>query len=659
MRIGDHIARLNRVQRSRMFKIIASCIVVGLALAVMIGYVVVRNTPANANSGPVPGESATQAAKPAPEPTPANEAEKEQLARLKSAQEAQRTAFEATKKTVDQILAAQRDPTSVATGLVMITGVALLVIWLGLGLTYLGLGVVVGVVIVPLALAGFTDTARLSAGVVALTAVFLILMEGARAALSGTGPILSIARNMLIESVRMKVSLVFIVALIIGMAALPGTLSDQSPLRYRVQTFLQFGTTGSFWVIAILTLLFACASMAYEQREKVIWQTMTKPVAAWQYVLGKWLGLVTLSAVLMTVCATSVFLFTEHLRGKTAAGEVEPFVAADNKLIADDRLILESQVLASRVRVYPSPPEFRKEEFEKNVQARIDEELRRNPDQPNTLEWRRKVESDLYESSVQAYRAIEPGDTQVYVFRGGLGEAKSLGLPINFRYQVDAAGNRPDQIYKIGFAVGGVPLVKDVALGVVQTIPLLPTAIDADGTITVEIFNFDPYTGQANPATISFASRGLEISYSSGSYRWNYMRVMGVLWVKLAFLAMVAVWAGTFLSFPVACLISFGTFIQAEGASYLSKALEYYATTDEHGNVSIVATIIHAISSVVASMFQVYSELKPTEKLVEGLRLPWSEVAMGVTVLGGATLLLYAVAVFTLKKRELAVYSGQ
>lgn len=654
MRLRDTLDSANRLQRTRLFKIVASCVVVVAALAVMIGYVVAMNAPTEVSEPEARDRQPSSAG--LPEARTAEEAE--EIARLKAWEESQRNAFEATRKAVGEMLAVRSDPTSVASGVGVIAGMALVVIWLGLGMTYLGLALVVGAVVVPLHAAGLRETARLATGVVALTGAFVALLEAARTLLSGSGPVMAVARNMLVEAVRMKVSLVFIVVLIIGLAALPGTLSEESPLRYRVQSFLQYGTAGSFWMIAILTLLFACASMAYEQREKVIWQTMTKPVAAWQYVLGKWLGLVTLGSVLLAVSASSVFLFTEDLRGRRAIGEISPYVAADNRLVSEDRYVLETQILASRVRVYPAPPDINADMFRRNVQSRIDEELRRDSTLRNQRGWERRVESEIYKSVLSAYRSVGVGESRTYVF-AGMHEARRVGKPFDFRYQVDSGSNRPDELYRVAFAVGGMPIVKEVALGIVQSIQLLPSAVEEDGTVVVDVINGDPYTGQTNPAAISFPERGLEMSYSSGSYRWNYLRVMGVLWLKLAFLAMVAVFAGTFLSFPVACLVSFGTFISAEGASFLSKSLDYYATTDELGNVNIPAKVIHAVATAVSWTFRIYSDLNPTEKLVEGLRLPWSDVATGTFVLLAATAALYAMAVLTLRRRELAVYSGQ
>ncbi|MFN9975367.1 MAG: ABC transporter permease subunit, partial [Phycisphaerae bacterium] len=120
--------------------------------------------------------------------------------------------------------------------------------------------------------------------------------------------------------------------------------------------FLQYGTGLSYTIIAVLCVLFSVYSVAMEQRSKVIWQTMTKPVAAWQYVLGKWLGVVSLAAVLLGVTGGAVFLFTEYLRSQPANGELSAYRSADESIpITSDREILETQVLTARMGVTFTP----------------------------------------------------------------------------------------------------------------------------------------------------------------------------------------------------------------------------------------------------------------------------------------------------------------
>ena len=60
----------------------------------------------------------------------------------------------------------------------------------------------------------------------------------------------------------------------------------------------------------------------------------------------------------------------------------------------------------------------------------------------------------------------------------------------------------------------------------------------------------DPQRGIVNPKTFSFPPDGFEISYAVSTFAANFARVLFVLWVKLAFLAMLGICAATFLAFP-------------------------------------------------------------------------------------------------------------
>jgi hypothetical protein len=162
-----------------------------------------------------------------------------------------------------------------------------------------------------------------------------------------------------------------------------------------------------------------------------------------------------------------------------------------------------------------------------------------------------------------------------------------------------------------------------------------------------------------NAGTISFPSGGLELTYAAGSYQMNFIRVAIVLWVKLAFLAMLAIAAATFLSFPVACLVAFSVFLIAEGAGFLSNALEYYDAVNPGDKVVYWKIPVRALGLVFAWMFKTYAELRPTTMLVDGRLLAWSRVAWGMTVIACWAGALYLAATLIFRRRELAMYSGQ
>ena len=95
--------------------------------------------------------------------------------------------------------------------------------------------------------------------------------------------------------------------------------------------------------------------------------------------------------------------------------------------------------------------------------------------------------------------------------------------------------------------------------------------VGSNGVLRVDFANGDVTTGEVNPEAMYFPPGSVEVSYAHGGYQANFVRVAVVLWVKLAFLSMLAIAASTFLSFPVACMVAMGTFLAAESSGFLSE----------------------------------------------------------------------------------------
>src|SRR5690606_28812378 len=131
-----------------------------------------------------------------------------------------------------------------------------------------------------------------------------------------------------------------------------------------------------------------------------------------------------------------------------------------------------------------------------------------------------------------------------------------------------------------------------------------------------------------------------------------------VLLLKLAFLAMIGVVTATFLSFSVAALVSFGTFLVAESSGFLIQSLEYYSATDRQGNIIFHKLLVKVIAEPIAMAFKFYSDLKPTTDLVEGRLIGWWTLVLAVALFLGLSVLLYGAGVVIFRRRELATYSG-
>lgn len=574
---------------------------------------------------------------------------------------------------LNSVLSGSKSPLDFAVLGILSLGVVLLIIWMGLFLTYLALNLIAGAVCLPLiyyAPEPLSSIALVMMFTVPLVMSFTALMQGLRIVYSYANPVLAIARNVLSEALRMKISLVFIILLILLMASMPMVLDPDQTLRYRVQSFLRYSTGISFWLIALLVVFFGAATVTYEQREKVIWQTMTKPVAAWQYMLGKWLGVVSLAAVLLGVSTTGAFVFTKHLRGLPAEGETEPYVTKNELGISPDRLMLETQVLAARKSIYPIVPfSFNDPRFDDELAQEIESQRQLQGEDYNPAGWVREgMRQKLFSDAVASYWAIDPASEGYEEFTFyGLGEAKRKGLPLTFRYKINAEGNPPDKFYALTFMMADSSMIhsKRTGLGFSHTESISPDFIDDEGKLWMQIINGDAVVMPngsievvPNPATASFPADGLEISYVVGSFRGNYVRVIGVLWVKLAFLAMLAVCTSTFASFPIACLVSVTVFFIGESAGFVQNALPGWGTTTVQGEHDSFRAVIYHAADWISSTFAVYNELNPTARIADGRVLSWGEVSMGVMVLGGASVLFYGLGVLIFRSRQLAIYSG-
>jgi ABC-type transport system involved in multi-copper enzyme maturation permease subunit len=674
VKFTERLAALNRLQRTTMFKIVATAIVVLAGASLWVTYVVRQK----ADDAP---RVSAELAQPLPTDEEAKKLSEGERQALEQAREAQRLR-ETMAKTVNGLLANSVDRTAVGLGIGIVCALSVGVIWIGLGLTGLAIALIIAGILFPLHTlgmrmpddAGWTKRwliggTRFLGGVAGLGLSFVVLMELLRLAFSGPYAVFAIARNVVNEAVRMKVSLVFIVLLVVALAALPGLLDESTPLRYRVQSFLQYGTGFTFWLIAILTLFLAVGSVAFEQRDKIIWQTMTKPVASWQYLLGKWLGAVGVSAVLLGVSASGVFLFTEYLRGQRAAEEDAPYFAPGSpEGISPDRLVLENQILTARASTGPEYPRIDDETETAELKSRIERIQQADPNWQGTPDEIAQAKKAMDSERNASFLTVEGGAEERYVFKGLL-DAKERNVPVTFRFRLNVGANDPRETITVSFAVPNAsPVVRTLPGGHTMTFDVLPSSINEKGELEVVVLNgnanryFENAQNRAywaNTRSITFPPDGIEVYFSVGSYRVNFLRVAIVLWLKLAFLAMVAVWAATYLSFSVASLVAFGVFLIAESAAFLNNALEYFASTDQQGNIQPAKMLIRAIAVPVAKTFEFYSALKPVENLVDGRLVSWLTVAQGVLILGALTGVLYLAAILIFRKRELATYSGQ
>lgn len=547
----------------------------------------------------------------------------------------------------------------------VVTGWLLAIVWIGITLPFLLTLLATAVPVLLFGLLGWQGAMLACAGVGLLTFTFVVLTRMMLIVLNRPWQTLAVAHTVVKEASRTRLSLVFIVILLIALPLIPLWLDPMSPLRFRVQTFIARSMGLTFMVAACMTLFLSCATVAFEIRDRQIWQLMTKPVNRLSYLFGKWLGVMAVNLILLIVSGVSIFTFVQYLRS------LPPPMSGEAGML--DSLAVTDEVLTARATAQPKYAPLTAEQ----VRLRVDEMINNDPelaDKENIpLALRHKYEQELQQLYSASLRTVSPANgTRDYFFEG-LGNAKKLGSTMTLRYRFHILRDDEHKSFPAGFVFNDnfdtrrrVDYVPTMA----HSFPIGPDLIDKDGKLKVTIVNlYQPTPDQRGLGSLNFEEADFEILYKVANFEGNFLRAVLVTWVKLAFLAAMGVCAATFLSFPVACLLGFTVFIAGVLGPFLAESLEWFyppeAKSMDWTNVGLVIYwAIHWVTRIIALgltwLLSAFGEYRPTNDLVEGKIIPWSAVLWGLLRIGLVwTGIAMIIGWLVMRKRQLAIYSGQ
>src|SRR5512135_3226941 len=162
-------------------------------------------------------------------------------------------------------------------------------------------------------------------------------------------------------ALRFRLFVVVAVLLLGAVVGLPLLIKDDGTARGFTQILLTY-TLGSITaLLGLSTLWLACGTLARDIEDCTLQVVAIKPVARWQIWVGKWLGIVSLNAVLLTLSGASVYGLLQWRATRLPAAEQK---------------ILREQVLVARGSAMPAS-------MDKEIQATTDrvlrERLQRNP----------------------------------------------------------------------------------------------------------------------------------------------------------------------------------------------------------------------------------------------------------------------------------------
>jgi hypothetical protein len=378
------------------------------------------------------------------------------------------------------------------------------------------------------------------------------------------GRIWAIVRLTIAESLRTRVAIAFMLLLAGVMVLLYSTASGDGTVAGKIQMFMSYSFGLTHFLLALLVTFLACRTLDQDIKTMRIDSVITKPLARWQLLLGRWLGIVILAMGLFAISMGLTFGIVKYF-----AGTVEKD--------SEDEFKINNQILVSRQGYIPPAPDV-----EKDVEARYTELERSGelPEGKSPSETRKIIRSELYNRA----RTVNPGQVGVWKFTG-LKQPQQGGVitTLRFKYEPSTTTSIDSEQQLQGNTIYGQWIIgrKELPADKVFVwqgekpyrtlhelhIPI--NAIEDDGTMTITFRNVDP-----RGVSVHFPNPdGIELLIREGSFEPNFVRAAIASAFSILFVATLAIACGTFLSFPIASLVTLSVFFVGLGGNFLSEAV--------------------------------------------------------------------------------------
>ena len=491
------------------------------------------------------------------------------------------------------------------------------------------------------------------------------------------------------QSLRMKVAVLFMLLLAVAIISLPLSMKGDGTLAGRIRTFLAYGPGLTGVLLSLMTIFLTTGIVADDVRNKQIFNVVTKPVSRWEYIIGRWLGVVLLDVLLIVIATVAIYFMSQYLRSQEA-------------LNPEDRRAVETDIFTARRSVSPDPLNINQA-----VAARIRQLQERGLIQGALESYRtlaggdeklarQKLTEEIHKQVSKQMQSVAPKLSMVWEFKGidvkkkqstGVGTVTRVDLKdgiVAIKAQPSILGkliykapvriNGLDgQVWALGDDIFAVRFNIEQMSGAESAMirPGKSVEIVADSTIQLTykatpstVIPGDPFASYwqiLNPQTgLQFSAflndqgsslqDDISVQYAVDNFESNFVRGMLLIMVQLAFLSALGILTGSLLSFPVACLVCFSMLPFQVGREFLLESVKITRTADGIGRY-----FSHYVVKVMNLLLPDFSKTSPTESFVDGLNITWSYLGeIYFWTLFVQTLFLLVVACIFFRRRELA-----
>ena len=473
----------------------------------------------------------------------------------------------------------------------------------------------------------------------------------------------AVARKLIIEAMHRKVVIVLLVFFVVLTLSLPFILKTEGSLKSQTQLLLLYSLVLGLTLLSVLAIFVSSASICSEVERKHVQVTDTKPLARWQFLLGKWFGVVVMCSAILSVMAVAAAAITLRFVRKPDVTRMLPREAAEALRKYDE---VFDEVLVARRSIVPPWPKRAFDLVEQHWQELKDrgEELPSNVHQREGYKMRilDGVLSELYtvmpgHSLVMKIDGLESGRQQGDLFVRWEAFASTPGTNLMGTWVVMRRESVVDEEGKQAFQFVTVHVERPPVWGYASVsyakneFQMPASVVPADGTL---FFRYDNLYTRA--AAMFNHTVPIEVLQEQGTFWPNYYRALLVLLCHVALLAALGVMAGSVFSFPVASLTVAFIFIVGLIGPWINNLLEPWSpTVDFPIHTDLLLTAWRRGLQGFLAVMPHFGKYNPLTDLTDGITVPWSFVgsagAVMVFIKGAVAMLI---GMYFYARRELA-----
>jgi hypothetical protein len=448
-------------------------------------------------------------------------------------------------------------------------------------------------------------------------------------------------------ALRFKLFIVIAALLILAVVGLPLVIKSDGTAQGFTQIILTYTLSAITALLGISTLWLACGTLARDIEECQIQVVATKPIARWQIWIGKWLGIISLNAVLLAISGGCVYGLLQW-----RATKLPP---AEQKILREQVLVARGAAMGKDY----TP------EIDAEAAQVLQDRLKANPELARSANLP-EVQKQIREQVKAQYQIVPPDYEHIWQIDLGLAKYYLRDKPLQLRIKFNAAQkNASGTFYALWQA--GVPGTTNfwrtdtpmsLAPDTFHEFQIPPNLFDSNGVVTILFRN-------PNDTALLFPLEdGMEVLYPEGGFALNYARGLGIIFCWMALLAALGLTAASFLSFPVATFFSLAMLVVGLSSSTLSDAV---ASGTVAGGNEETGVMGHSVSDRVLipmfkgmlSIIRLVENFSPIDALSSGRAITWSELGLAfaqIVLLLGGIIALIGIVLF--RQRELATAQG-